>query len=90
MYQLCRSIAYIHSLGICHRDIKPQNLVTIIFKSFSYLILSFWILNQEYSSYATLDQQKFLSKENLMYHISALAITEHQNSSLVAQLMMLA
>nr|ABD62975.1 glycogen synthase kinase 3 [Schmidtea mediterranea] len=27
MYQLMRSLAYIHNLGICHRDIKPQNLL---------------------------------------------------------------
>ncbi|KAJ3138513.1 regulator of ime2, partial [Physocladia obscura] len=26
-YQLLRSLAYIHALGICHRDIKPQNLL---------------------------------------------------------------
>lgn len=27
MYQLYRALAYCHSVGICHRDIKPQNLL---------------------------------------------------------------
>lgn len=26
-YQLCRSITYIHGMGISHRDIKPQNVL---------------------------------------------------------------
>jgi len=26
-YQMCRALAHIHRSGICHRDIKPQNLL---------------------------------------------------------------
>lgn len=26
-YQMCRALAHIHRGGVCHRDIKPQNLL---------------------------------------------------------------
>ena len=26
-YQILRSLGYIHAMGVCHRDIKPQNLL---------------------------------------------------------------
>lgn len=38
--QICRALAYIHGgIGVCHRDIKPQNLLvcTRIFLCFSSL-----------------------------------------------------
>jgi len=27
LYQMLRSLSYIHSLSICHRDIKPHNML---------------------------------------------------------------
>ena len=27
-YQIIRGLPYMHALGICHRDMKPQNILT--------------------------------------------------------------
>ena len=27
MYQLLRSLSYVHSIGICHRDLKSENVL---------------------------------------------------------------
>ena len=27
VFQMCRALAHIHAMGVCHRDIKPQNLL---------------------------------------------------------------
>lgn len=45
--QICRALAYIHNcIGICHRDIKPQNLLVRLFFLKNLLFVaqdSFWI-----------------------------------------------
>lgn len=34
--QICRALAYIHNcIGICHRDIKPQNLLVSLFSYYA-------------------------------------------------------
>lgn len=40
MYQVFRALMYIHSLEICHRDIKPQNLL-INRKNFKLVLCDF-------------------------------------------------
>ena len=64
-YQIIRSLAYIHALGICHRDIKPQNILT----------------NPETHELQMCDfgSAKSYKRGNLTYHISLRDPTEPLN-----------
>ena len=64
-YQMFRALAYIHALGICHRDIKPQNLSST--------------LRATFSNSATSAPQSDSSRENQTSRTSARVTTERLN-----------
>ncbi|PQQ07483.1 shaggy-related protein kinase eta isoform X1 [Prunus yedoensis var. nudiflora] len=71
-YQIFRGLAYIHAVpGVCHRDVKPQNL---------------WLIPSPIRlSFVTSEVQKFWSRGKQIYRTYVLVTIGLLNSSLVQQ-----
>lgn len=79
MYQVFRALAYIHSLGICHRDIKPQNLLLNSKTS----VVKLYVIFRENVIFlilgVILDRQRISYQENQMWRTFVRDTIEHQS-----------
>ena len=90
--QIFRSLSYIHRcIGVCHRDIKPQNLLVnphthqvklCDFGSAKVLVSNVWwiflsLKQRSLSVYLITDDSWNRLKESQTFHIYAQGITEH-------------